>query len=82
MNRTGDPVANVDAARDMAAHIPGARFVEFPGDTHSMFNLEPEKVLAEIEEFVTGTRSVVEADRVLATVLFLDIVTQLNARWL
>lgn len=75
MNRTGDPVANVDAARDMAAHIPGARFVEFPGDTHSMFNLEPEKVLAEIEEFVTGTRSVVEADRVLATVLFLDIVS-------
>jgi len=74
MNRTGDPVAHVDAARDMAAHIPGARFIEFPGETHTMFSLEPKKVLAEIEEFITGTRSVVEADRVLATVLFLDIV--------
>ncbi len=74
MNRTGDPVAHVDAARDMAAHIPGARFVEFPGDTHSWYAIEPEKVLAEIEEFVTGTRSVVATDRVLATVLFLDIV--------
>jgi len=74
MNRTGDPVAHVEAARDMAAHIPGARFIEFAGDTHTIFTLEPEKILAEIEEFVTGTRSVIEADRVLATVLFLDIV--------
>jgi len=74
MNRTGDPVANVEAARDMAAHIPGARFVEFPGDTHSMYAIDPEAVLAEIEEFVAGTRSVVVADQVLATVLFIDIV--------
>ena len=75
MNRTGDPVAQVDAGRDMAAHIPGARFIEFAGDTHAIFSLGSEKILAEIEEFITGTRSVVEADRVLATVLFLDIVS-------
>ena len=74
MNRTGDPVAHVDAARDMAAHIPGARFVEFPGDSHSMYFIDPEKVLAEIEEFVTGNQPVTVADRVLATILFLDIV--------
>lgn len=74
MNRTGDPVANVEAARDLAAQIPGARFVEFPGATHSVYAIEPERVLAELEEFVTGARSAVVSDRVLATVLFIDIV--------
>ncbi len=74
MNRTGDPVAHIDAARDLAARIPGARFVEFPGATHSAFTIEPERVLAEIEEFVTGTRATATTDRFLATVLFLDIV--------
>jgi len=74
MNRTGDPVAHVDAARDIAARIPGARFVEFPGNTHPLFTPEPERVLAEIQEFVTGTRAAIVPDRVLATVLFLDIV--------
>jgi pimeloyl-ACP methyl ester carboxylesterase len=75
MNRTGDPVANVDAARDLAARIPGARFVEFPGDTHSFFaGLAVEEALAEIETFITGVRLPPRVDRVLATVLFTDIV--------
>lgn len=39
-----------------------------------MFSIEPERVLAEIEEFVTGTRAAAMADRFLASVLFLDIV--------
>jgi class 3 adenylate cyclase len=73
MNRTGDPVANVDAARDIAGRIPGARFVEFPGDTHSLFTIEPERVVAEIEEFVTGTRVTLRTDRALATILFTDV---------
>jgi class 3 adenylate cyclase len=82
MNRTGDPVAYADAARDLAERIPGARFVEFPGDTHSMFSIEPERVLAEIEEFVTGARSVAPSDRMLATILFADVAgsTELAAR--
>ena len=74
MNRTGDPVAQVEAARDLAAHVPGARFIEFPGATHSMMTIDPEHVLAEIEEFVTGVRPNDVAERVLATVLFVDIV--------
>lgn len=74
MNRVGDPIANIDAARDLAARIPGARFQEFPGDTHSMFLIEPEKVLATIEEFVTGAPSQLRSNRVLASILFLDIV--------
>jgi pimeloyl-ACP methyl ester carboxylesterase len=74
MNRTGDPVAHVDAARDLAARIPGARFVEFPGDLHSMAGFEPEDVVAEIQEFITGRRPPPSIDRVLTTVLFTDIV--------
>jgi len=74
MNRRNDPVAHLEAARDLADRIPGARFVEFPGATHSMYFIEPEHVLAEIEEFVTGVRPMEIADRVLATVLFIDIV--------
>jgi class 3 adenylate cyclase len=88
MNRTGDPVAHVDAARDIAERIPGAHFVEFPGDTHSLFAIEPEKVIAEIEEFLTGTPATLRTDRALATILFADIVestqqaTKLgDARW-
>ncbi len=47
--------------------------MEFPGDTHSMAGIY-DQVLAEIEEFVTGTRSHAISDRVLATILFIDIV--------
>lgn len=74
MNRRNDPVAHLEAARDLADRIPGARLVEFPGATHSMYYIEPEHVLAEIEEFVTGVRPMEIADRILATVLFIDIV--------
>jgi class 3 adenylate cyclase/pimeloyl-ACP methyl ester carboxylesterase len=74
MNRRGDPLAHVDAARDLAAHIPGARFVEFPGDFHSISEYEPEAVIAEIQEFITGTRPELAIDRVLTTVLFTDVV--------
>lgn len=74
MNRTGDPVANVEAARDLASRIGGARFLEFPGDTHSIAEVADEDVIGEIQEFVTGTRPAPPVDRVLVTVLFTDIV--------
>jgi pimeloyl-ACP methyl ester carboxylesterase len=74
MNATGDPVANVEAARDLAAHILGARFVEMPGNSHTPRDYASGPLLAEIEEFVTGTRAPVTGDRFLTTVLFLDIV--------
>ena len=74
MNRTGDPAVNVDAARDLATRIPNAQFVEFPGVSHMISDIEPERVLAEMEEFITGVRSTGVADRILATVLFVDIV--------
>jgi class 3 adenylate cyclase len=74
MNRTGDPVAHIDAARDLAARIPGARLQEFAGDTHSFMVLEPEKVLATIEEFITGAPSRLRTTRVLASIMVLDMV--------
>jgi class 3 adenylate cyclase len=76
MNRTNDPVANVEGARDLAAHIEGARFVEFPGDMHSLTMgwARVDDVVEEIEEFITGARPEPVADRVLASVLFTDIV--------
>jgi class 3 adenylate cyclase len=73
MNRTGDPCANVEAARDMASRIPGAKFKEYPGNSHSMMLDDMEAVLSDIQEFITGERPIDSSDRVLATVLFLDI---------
>jgi pimeloyl-ACP methyl ester carboxylesterase len=75
MNRADDPVASVDAARDLAAHIEGARFLEFQGDSHIFFQgPDLEEVVGEIETFVTGSRPAIGGDRALATVLFTDIV--------
>jgi len=73
MNRTGDPCARVEAARDMASRIPGAKFKEYPGNSHSMMLDDMETVLSDIQEFITGERPIDSSDRVLATVLFLDI---------
>src|SRR5438477_12754253 len=73
MNRTGDPCANVEAARDMASRIPGAKFKEYPGDSHSMMLDDMDTVLSDIQEFITGERPIDYPDRILATVLFLDI---------
>lgn len=74
MCRTGDPVANVEAARDMASRIPGARFKEYPGNSHAIMLDDMDAILADMEEFITGERPPAGADRVLATVLFLDMV--------
>ncbi len=74
INRSEDPVANVEAARDLASRIPGARFLEFPGNTHSMIGIT-DQVISEIQEFVTGSHSLPTSDRVLATILFIDIVS-------
>jgi class 3 adenylate cyclase/pimeloyl-ACP methyl ester carboxylesterase len=73
MHRTGDLDAPVEGARYIAERIPGARYVELPGSVHvPMFDGEP--ILDEIEEFLTGMRPTHVAERVLATVLFTDIV--------
>jgi pimeloyl-ACP methyl ester carboxylesterase len=62
------------ASRYMAERIPGARLVELPGPDHLPWLSDADVVLGEVEEFLTGVRHAVEPDRVLATVLFTDIV--------
>lgn len=74
LHRSGDGFVRVDHGRYLASHIPGARYVELPGGDHFPFLGDSAAILDEVEEFLTGTRAAVEADRVLATVLFTDIV--------
>jgi class 3 adenylate cyclase len=75
LHRRDDRLVEVAQGRYLAAHVAGARFCELPGDDHTWSTPEGgERIVDELEEFVTGTRHAVEADRVLATVLFADIV--------
>jgi len=74
VHRTGDRDIDVGGARWLAERIPGARYVELPGDDHLPWAGDQEALLGEIEEFLTGVRHVDVSDRVLATVLFTDIV--------
>ena len=69
-----DAVVDVRHARHLAQHISGARLVELPGPDHIPWLADADIVLAEIGEFLTGARPVTEPDRLLATVLFTDIV--------
>jgi len=73
LHRTGDRDARVDEGRYIAERIPGARFVELPGDDHTLV-ADPDVVLDEVEEFLTGVRPKPSTARVLATVLFTDLV--------
>ena len=73
LHRTGDSDSQVEEGRYIAEHIPGARFVELPGDDHVPW-VDAEQTLAEIEEFLTGVRPLPEPNRVLMTLLFTDIV--------
>jgi class 3 adenylate cyclase len=73
LHRTGDRDSRVEEGRYLAARIPGARFVELPGDDHVPL-IDPDQILDEVEEFLTGTRPAPGSNRVLATVLFTDLV--------
>jgi class 3 adenylate cyclase len=75
LHRAGDRHFRVGHGRYLAEHIPGAKYVELPGDDHLFYVGDTDAMLGEIEEFLTGVRPVPEIDRVLATVLFTDIVT-------
>ncbi len=64
----------IEGAHYMAEQIPEARLVELPGSDHFWWVGDPESVLREIEEFLTGVPARTRSDRILATVLFTDIV--------
>lgn len=76
LHRIGDSRVSHEAGRYIAEHVPGARLVTLPGTDH-VFIDEPEivnRIADETEEFLTGSRKDFHTDRVLATVMFTDIV--------
>lgn len=74
LHRRHDPIVPIAASRWTASQIPGARFVELPGGDHLPWVGETEPLVVAVQEFLTGTRDAIEVDRVLATILFVDIV--------
>ncbi|MEA2645709.1 MAG: hypothetical protein QOE92_792 [Chloroflexota bacterium] len=74
LHRTGDRIVDVAQGRDVAERIPAAKFVELPGDDHIAFLGDHDLITSEIEHFLTGRRHAPETDRVLATILFTDII--------
>ena len=74
LHAVGDMVIDVHASRYMAERIPGAKFVELPTTDHLPWGADADAILDEIEEFLTGQRHGPEPDRILATILFTDIV--------
>jgi class 3 adenylate cyclase len=88
LHRVDDRLVQVECGRYAAQHIAGAKYVELPGSDHYAFIGDVDRIVDEVEEFLTGMRTSAEPDRVLATVLFTDLVgstelaTQLgDRRW-
>jgi class 3 adenylate cyclase len=74
LHRRGDRLVRSEQGRALAALMPSARYVELDGADHVAFFGDSEAILDEAEEFVTGTRQAREPERMLATVMFTDIV--------
>jgi class 3 adenylate cyclase len=75
IHRTEDVTINIEGGRYLAEQIPGARLLEFPGSDHApMWGDNVNEIADAIQEFLTGARGPIEVDRMLATVLFTDIV--------
>jgi class 3 adenylate cyclase len=74
LHRAGDPFTGPEHGRYLAEHIQGARYVELSGVDHLFFAEDMDRLLAEVQEFLTGVREEGEPERVLATVMFVDIV--------
>jgi pimeloyl-ACP methyl ester carboxylesterase len=74
LHRRDDRMVSVDMGRYIADHIPDAKFVELEGADHLFFTGDADAIVDEIQEFLTGVRPQPPVERVLATVLFTDIV--------
>ena len=76
LHRRTDALVPIERGRELAALIPGAKFIEYPEGDHVPFTGDAETILGDIQEFVTGEResSTSDLERILATVMFTDIV--------
>jgi class 3 adenylate cyclase len=88
LHRRDNAWTRIGHGRYLAEHIPGARFVELPGDEHVPYLGDVDALIGEVEEFMTGERAPRLDERALATVLFVDIVDSTataaaagDARW-
>jgi class 3 adenylate cyclase len=75
LHRVEDRFVRVEHGRYLADHIPGAVYRELPGDAHLYFAGDYRELLDEITEFLTGVREAPASDRMLATMMFTDIVS-------
>src|SRR5262249_51038975 len=73
LHRTGDGDSHVEEGQYIAGHIPGARFLELDGIDHVPF-YDPDQCLDAVEEFLTGAPATASTERVLASILFTDLV--------
>jgi class 3 adenylate cyclase len=74
IHRTGNRLVPVEQGRYLAAHLPGARLREIPGDDYFLWTDATETVLDELRSFLGGSPTDADQDRTLATVMFTDIV--------
>jgi pimeloyl-ACP methyl ester carboxylesterase len=74
LHRVGDQPVKVENARYLARRIDGAKYVELDGEDHLPFMGDVDALVGEVREFLTGERAAPEVDRILATILFCDIV--------
>jgi class 3 adenylate cyclase len=74
LHRSGDAFVDVAAGRYLGTHIPGAHYIELQGTDHLPWIGDAGAMLDRIEEFLSGSITEVEPDRVLATVMFVDMV--------
>jgi class 3 adenylate cyclase len=74
LHRSGNPYIRVGNGQYLADHIEGAQFVELPGNDHFYHAGDTTAFIEEVQKFLTGTKEVPDHDRILATVLFTDIV--------
>jgi len=75
IHRAGNEYVGSEHGRYLAEQIPTARYVELPGSDHHYFFGDADALLDEVQEFLTGVRTPAEPDRVLATILFTDVVS-------
>lgn len=76
LHRWRDAVVPVALGSSLSAQIPGARYIEYPDGDHAFWTGDAETLLGDVEEFVTGRRDsgAAETERVLATIMFTDVV--------
>jgi hypothetical protein len=80
LHRDGDRPVRAHHGRYLGTHIPGAKYVELSGEDHIPYLGDQDALLAEVREFLTGERAADDPDRVLATILFGDIVDSTYGR--